>query len=186
MYAWGNLCLGVRPCPLVTYLSVSLMHEQKRVSKRIMRRNVMSTFDIFIYFFCILKEDVKERKTVFPLKAGKTDRQKLCKWNKCGESQWRIDEDMKLTLNLRAERAGGHMSQCLLGWAGLPSRCAAAVCVTSGWILMPHSAGSVSLSPQSEDPSRWHLNRHSLRRGELREASVLEKVFMKDSSQMSL
>lgn len=39
---------------------------------------------------------------MFRLKAGKTDRQKLCKWNKCGESQWRIDEDMKLTVNLKA------------------------------------------------------------------------------------
>lgn len=44
---------------------------------------------------------------------------------------------MKLTLNLKAERAGGHMSRCLLGWVGwrrkggrlaVAMRCCSCVC----------------------------------------------------------
>lgn len=51
-------------------------------------------------------------------------------------------------------------------------------CVSPGLILMPHSAGYVSFSLLSENPSRWHGNKHCARwRGAGRSIGARESVY---------
>lgn len=81
-----------------------------------------------------------------------------------------------------AGRTGGcvcRVSRLLwMGWEWACECVCAWKCVSPGLILMPHSAGCVSFSLLSENPSRWHGNKRSAqRRGAGRSIGAGESVY---------